>query len=70
MAKQSTQYYGTGRRKTAAARVFLRPGAGRIIVNKREIGPTPESVEFNHILEEEGPKAALEWRAAQLPRSD
>jgi len=27
------QYYGTGRRKTAVARVFLRPGEGRITVN-------------------------------------
>ena len=26
-------HYGTGRRKTAAARVFLRPGNGRILVN-------------------------------------
>jgi small subunit ribosomal protein S9 len=30
------QYYGTGRRKTAVARVFLRPGAGRITVNGKE----------------------------------
>jgi small subunit ribosomal protein S9 len=30
-------YYGTGRRKTAAARVFLRPGSGKIEVNGREI---------------------------------
>ena len=29
------QYYGTGRRKTAAARVYLRPGAGNIEVNRR-----------------------------------
>jgi small subunit ribosomal protein S9 len=27
------QYYGTGRRKTATARVFMRPGAGDIEVN-------------------------------------
>jgi small subunit ribosomal protein S9 len=27
------QYYGTGRRKNSAARVFLRPGEGRILVN-------------------------------------
>jgi len=27
------EYYGTGRRKTAKARVFLRPGAGQIEVN-------------------------------------
>lgn len=30
------QYYGTGRRKAAVARVFLRPGAGRITVNGKE----------------------------------
>jgi len=30
------QYYGTGRRKTSAARVFLRPGKGSITVNSRE----------------------------------
>ena len=31
-----TQYYGTGRRKNAVARVYLRPGKGGITVNKRE----------------------------------
>jgi len=30
------QYYGTGRRKTSTARVYLRPGTGTITVNKRE----------------------------------
>ena len=30
------QYYGTGRRKTSTARVFLRPGTGTISVNRRE----------------------------------
>ena len=30
------QYYGTGRRKTSTARVYLRPGSGNITVNKRE----------------------------------
>ncbi|MCX6539678.1 MAG: 30S ribosomal protein S9 [Acidobacteria bacterium] len=30
------QYYGTGRRKTSTARVFLRPGNGTISVNARE----------------------------------
>jgi small subunit ribosomal protein S9 len=29
------QYYGTGRRKTSTARVYLRPGSGEISVNKR-----------------------------------
>lgn len=31
------QHYGTGRRKTSVARVYLRPGAGQIIVNKRPL---------------------------------
>ena len=32
------QYYGTGRRKTSTARVFLRPGGnGRITVNKKSL---------------------------------
>lgn len=29
------QYYGTGRRKTSTARVYLRPGSGEITVNRR-----------------------------------
>jgi small subunit ribosomal protein S9 len=31
-----TQYYGTGRRKTSVARVYLRPGKGEIKVNRRD----------------------------------
>ncbi|URJ23178.1 30S ribosomal protein S9 [Blochmannia endosymbiont of Camponotus sp. C-003] len=33
------QYYGTGRRKTASARVFIRSGIGngKVIINKREL---------------------------------
>ena len=30
-------YYGTGRRKTAAARAFLRPGTGKVSVNGRTL---------------------------------
>ncbi len=30
-------HYGTGRRKTAAARVFLRSGTGKITVNERPL---------------------------------
>ena len=30
------QYYGTGRRKTSTARVYLRPGTGDIKVNKKD----------------------------------
>jgi len=29
------QYYGTGRRKTSTARVYLRPGAGEVLVNRK-----------------------------------
>ena len=36
MAKVS--YYGTGRRKTSVARVYLTPGTGNIVINKRNIG--------------------------------
>ena len=32
-----TQFYGTGRRKTSTARVFLRPGTGSIKVNNRDL---------------------------------
>ena len=30
------QYYGTGRRKTSTARVYLRPGAGNVRINKKD----------------------------------
>lgn len=32
-----TQYYGTGRRKTSTARVFIKPGEGKISINDRSI---------------------------------
>ncbi|MFT4924326.1 MAG: small subunit ribosomal protein S9 [Phenylobacterium sp.] len=32
-----TQYYGTGRRKSSTARVFMRPGSGQIQINKRTL---------------------------------
>ncbi len=32
-----TQYYGTGRRKTAIARVFLRTGSGKFVVNDQPV---------------------------------
>ncbi|TAK10776.1 MAG: 30S ribosomal protein S9 [Acidobacteria bacterium] len=37
MATATTQYYGTGRRKTSTARVFLRPGKGKIVINDKPI---------------------------------
>ena len=33
----STQYYGTGRRKTSTARVFLTSGSGNITINRRPL---------------------------------
>ena len=39
------QHYGTGRRKTATARVFLRPGTGNVKVNNKPL----EQYFFNEI---------------------
>ena len=33
----AARYYGTGRRKSSLARVYLVPGSGKITVNKRDI---------------------------------
>ena len=38
MVNDVIEYYGTGRRKTSTARVFLRPGAGKLEINGRDIG--------------------------------
>ncbi len=35
MKEGAIQYYGTGRRKTSSARVYLRPGSGSIRVNNK-----------------------------------
>jgi small subunit ribosomal protein S9 len=35
MAEQ--RFYGTGRRKTAVARVWLQPGSGQVTINKRAV---------------------------------
>ncbi|MBR4530659.1 MAG: 30S ribosomal protein S9 [Lachnospiraceae bacterium] len=37
MAKATQHYYGTGRRKSSVARVFLVAGKGKITVNKRDL---------------------------------
>ena len=38
MAKKATEtFYGTGRRKSSIARVYIKPGKGTITVNKREL---------------------------------
>lgn len=33
----ASENYGTGRRKTSTARVYLRPGSGNIVVNKKPL---------------------------------
>ncbi len=33
----TSKYYGTGRRKSSVARVYLVPGTGKITINKRDI---------------------------------
>ncbi len=37
MAKVANRYYGTGRRKSSVARVYLVPGKGEIKINKKSI---------------------------------
>jgi small subunit ribosomal protein S9 len=37
MPAQAKANYGTGRRKTSAARVFMKPGTGKITVNERPL---------------------------------
>lgn len=37
MSADNTQNYGTGRRKTSVARVFIRPGQGQLSVNGRSL---------------------------------
>lgn len=32
-----TRYYGTGRRKSSVARVYLLPGNGKVTINKRDM---------------------------------
>ena len=36
-AKNAEKYYGTGRRKSSVARVYLVPGTGKVTINKRDI---------------------------------
>jgi small subunit ribosomal protein S9 len=37
MQRQPNHHYGTGRRKTAVARVYLKPGKGDIVVNGKPV---------------------------------
>lgn len=47
----SLRYYGTGRRKTAVARVYLTPGSGKITVNGREGVEVFSSVKSQKIMQ-------------------
>lgn len=35
--KQETRYYGTGRRKSSIARVYLKDGSGKVVVNGHDV---------------------------------
>lgn len=37
MQTAQQQYYGTGKRKTAIARVYVRPGNGQILINRKSL---------------------------------
>lgn len=42
-------FYGTGRRKEAVARVFVRPGTGKIKINSREVDEYFRNVEWRNL---------------------
>lgn len=45
--EKETVYYATGRRKTAVARTWIKPGNGNFLVNNREVGeyfPTESAI--------------------------
>ena len=37
MAKNNSKFYGTGRRKSSVARVYLLSGKGKVTINKKDI---------------------------------
>jgi small subunit ribosomal protein S9 len=41
-----TQWYGTGRRKNAVARVFLKPGSGKFVVNEKPVNEYFRNVDW------------------------
>ncbi len=46
---EKTQYYGTGKRKTSTARVFLMPGTGQIVVNRMDFKEYFKSI-VQHVM--------------------
>jgi small subunit ribosomal protein S9 len=51
MAKQPTVYYATGRRKTAAARVFMTKGSGAITINGKALEDFTKSESAKALLQ-------------------
>ena len=45
---EASHFYGTGRRKEAVARVFLRPGTGKFLVNNRPVDDYFRNVEWRN----------------------
>lgn len=43
-------FYGTGRRKEAVARVFVRPGTGKFTVNKRQVDEYFRNIEWRNMV--------------------
>jgi small subunit ribosomal protein S9 len=48
----TTQYYGTGRRKTSVARVYLRPGTGNIVVNRTPLETYFDRASVKQVLQQ------------------
>jgi small subunit ribosomal protein S9 len=61
---KSSDILGTGRRKTSVARVRIRPGAGKILINKRELDEYFSNVRQRNAvlapLEQTGKRAELD----------
>ncbi len=57
----TTEYYGTGRRKSSTARVYLRPGNGAITINRRT---------FEHFFPTEALRTAIKQPLVLTETSD
>ena len=44
----SSKNYGTGRRKSSVARVYIVPGTGKVTINKRGGGPSGQAGAIRH----------------------
>ncbi|AJC73416.1 30S ribosomal protein S9 [Pseudothermotoga hypogea DSM 11164 = NBRC 106472] len=55
VVNQQAVYHGVGRRKTSVARVYLRPGSGKLIINHKEYSDAEEyfkdAVRARHAME-------------------